>query len=152
MTARYGSYLDLLATLRERGHDAGTELFRRIAFNIAISNTDDPLRNHATFWDGTRLTLTPAYDLSPMSRTGETASQAIAYGPDGQRASSFAGLLAVGHEYGLTQRRAREIVDGGINAIYTHWSEASDHAQLTSVQRDALWGTQFLNPGALHGP
>ena len=39
--------------------DAGEELFRRVAFNIAISNTDDHLRNHAAFWDGRALALTP---------------------------------------------------------------------------------------------
>ncbi|WP_353650107.1 HipA domain-containing protein [Nakamurella sp. A5-74] len=35
-------------------------MFARTAFNIAMSNTDDHLRNHAAFWDGQRLHLTPA--------------------------------------------------------------------------------------------
>ena len=37
MTARYASYVDLLASLRESSSHAGEELFRDVAFNIAIN-------------------------------------------------------------------------------------------------------------------
>jgi len=151
MTARYGSYLDLLASLREHGTDAGEDLFRRVAFNIVVSNTDDHLRNHAAFWDGARLALTPAYDLSPMMRSGETATQAIAYGPDGQRESNLASLRAVAHEYGLTRRQADDIVHGMVAGVRDGWEEAADAGRLTSADRGALWGRQILNPGALYG-
>ncbi|MFD3510961.1 type II toxin-antitoxin system HipA family toxin [Nocardia sp. NPDC058666] len=151
MTARYGSYPWLLRSLREHGTDAGAELFTRIAFNIAISNTDDHLRNHAAFWDGSTLTLTPAYDLSPIPRSGETAYQAIAYGPDGERESNLAALIAVAHVYGLDQLRARDVVDRMVEEIRTGWDEAADEARLTQAERSLLWGRQFLNPGALRG-
>lgn len=98
--SRYGAYPQLLHVLSQFGKcpgEAGAALFQRIAFNIAISNTD-ALRNHAAFWDGQHLDLTPAYDLSPMNRSGETATQAIAYGRDGQRDSNFGALLQVCHE------------------------------------------------------
>jgi serine/threonine-protein kinase HipA len=49
------------------------ELFSRIAFNILCSNTDDHPRNHAAFWDGQALSLTPAYDLCPQLRSGGEA-------------------------------------------------------------------------------
>lgn len=41
------------------------ELWRRIVFNIAISNTDDHLRNHGFLLQGNEWTLSPAYDLNP---------------------------------------------------------------------------------------
>lgn len=151
MTSRYGSYPGLLAAVRETGTDAGAEIFRRIAVNIAISNTDDHLRNHAAFWDGVRLTLTPAYDLSPASRTGETASQAIAFSHDGRRESNLAVLVSCASEYGLTRRRALDTVDEVITAILDGWQDAADAARLTTAQRDFLFGRQFLNPGALRG-
>jgi len=151
MTARYGSYVDLLASLRESGSDAGEELFRRVAFNIAISNTDDHLRNHAAFWNGRTLTLTPAYDLSPMSRTGETASQAIAYGSDGQRDSNLATLVRYCGEYGLTHRNGLDIVQAVVAAVHDNWAPAADVAQLTQAERAALFGRQFLNPGSIRG-
>ncbi len=41
------------------------ELFRRIAFNVAISNCDDHLRNHGFIYSPKGWTLSPAYDLTP---------------------------------------------------------------------------------------
>ncbi|MFB7877770.1 type II toxin-antitoxin system HipA family toxin [Nocardia sp. NPDC056064] len=150
MTARYGTYPMLLASLREHGTDAGADLYARIAFNMAISNTDDHLRNHAAFWDGRTLTLTPAYDLSPIPRSGETAFQALAYGLDGERESRLAALVDCAHVYGLTRARGLGIVDGIVHSIRQGWADAADEAQLTQAERAALWGRQFLNPGALH--
>jgi serine/threonine-protein kinase HipA len=37
---------------------------------ILCGNTDDHARNHAAFWDGTTLMLTPAYDICPQGRAG----------------------------------------------------------------------------------
>jgi len=34
-----------------------------MVFNILMGNTDDHARNHACFWDGEFLDLTPAYDV-----------------------------------------------------------------------------------------
>ena len=42
-----------------------TELFRRIVFNIAVSNCDDHLRNHGFIYSPKGWTLSPAYDLIP---------------------------------------------------------------------------------------
>lgn len=42
------------------------QLFERIILNVAIGNIDHHARNHATFWDGQELTLSPAYDLCPQ--------------------------------------------------------------------------------------
>ena len=42
-------------------------LWRRITFNILISNTDDHLRNHGFLYEGTNgWRLAPAYDLNPV--------------------------------------------------------------------------------------
>ncbi|MFB2584942.1 type II toxin-antitoxin system HipA family toxin [Herbiconiux liukaitaii] len=153
-TFRYGTYPDILDTLKRHSKglsDVGAQLFRRIAFNIAISNTDDHLRNHAAFWDGAGLTLTPAYDLSPMNRHGETASQAIAYGREGERSSNLAELIRVARVYGLSEEKARVIVSDLIDGIRTGWDEAADFGRLTAADRKALWHRQFLNPGSLYG-
>jgi len=148
--SRSATYLDLLARLRELGADAGHALFQRIAFNVAISNTDDHPRNHAAYWNGHTAALTPAYDLSPMNRSGETAYQAMAYGPGGERESKLATLRAVGSEYGLTSAEAREIIQGVVDGIEEHWLDAADAARLTSAERNYLWRRQFLNRGSLY--
>lgn len=153
LRARSGSYPDLLDALRRAGARAGTaaELFARIAFNMAISNSDDHLRNHAALWDGKIATLSPAYDLSPMSRSGETASQSIAYDRVGSKRNNFADLLAVAHLYDLTAGEGEAVLGRVEDAICTHWEEAADFGRLTSADRRLLWGRQFLNPGTLYG-
>ena len=42
------------------------ELYGRMVFNVLCGNSDDHARNHAAFWDGTTLSLTPAYDIAPL--------------------------------------------------------------------------------------
>lgn len=154
-TERYGTYGQLAARLRRDGVAPGRygeELFRRVALNIAVSNTDDHLRNHAAFWDGSRLDLTPAYDISPMPRSGETATQAIGLGDDpGERASTFAALLACARHYGLEATAARGIVDHVIATAQESWRDAVDAAQLTRAEAQRMRERQILNPGSLHG-
>jgi HipA-like C-terminal domain len=44
--------------------------------DILVGNSDDHARNHAAFWDGAELTLTPAFDICPQPRGGGETSQA----------------------------------------------------------------------------
>lgn len=80
MMARYASYESLAEIIRHRFTNPSQtlkELFSRLVFNILSGNTDDHARNHAAFWDGDMLTLTPAYDICPQGRAGNEASQAM---------------------------------------------------------------------------
>ncbi len=153
MTSRYGTYPEIVNAVMESGGNKSTaeEIFRRVAFNIAISNTDDHLRNHAAFWDGEKLSLTPAYDLSPMSRTGDTARQAIAYGVNGERDSSFSELVGAASVYGLSKSDALGVVDRVRTAITDNWNDAADFAKLSASDRKVLFGRQFLHPAASYG-
>lgn len=64
------SYLEFVDILRSHGASPKRDmhaLWRRIAFNILISNTDDHLRNHGFLWSGSGgWKLAPAYDINPM--------------------------------------------------------------------------------------
>jgi serine/threonine-protein kinase HipA len=64
------SYLEMVDALRQHGASPKEDieaLWRRIVFNILISNTDDHLRNHGFLYEGqTGWRLSPAYDLNPM--------------------------------------------------------------------------------------
>jgi serine/threonine-protein kinase HipA len=42
------------------------QLWRRIVFNIAVSNTDDHLRNHGFLLTKKGWKLSPAYDVNPI--------------------------------------------------------------------------------------
>jgi len=68
------SYLEIAAVIEERS-TAATEdlrqLWRRMAFSILISNTDDHLRNHGFLHQrGESWTLSPAFDLNPNPDPG----------------------------------------------------------------------------------
>lgn len=150
--AHYGTYPEMFDVLRSFGKDpdVGTALFDRIAFNIAIGNTDDHARNHAAFWDGEHLALTPAYDLCPQARTGEVAAQAMAFDRDGTRSSDFASCMKAAHVYGLSKAQAHQSIDRIIHAINDNWDDVADLARLTDADRALLWQRQILNPYALY--
>jgi len=67
------SYLELAQFLTENGSNTKTdlaELWRRIVFNIAVSNTDDHLRNHGFIYSKGGWLLSPAYDVNPITPAG----------------------------------------------------------------------------------
>lgn len=66
------SYLELAQFLTEQGSNTKKDLeqlWRRIIFNIAISNTDDHLRNHGFIYQKNGWILSPAYDVNPVATT-----------------------------------------------------------------------------------
>lgn len=149
MYARYVSYPQILDVLREYAVDAsqpGPALFQRIAMNIAISNNDDHARNHAAFWDGVNLKLTPAFDLAPGQRSGDTFAQAMAYGrgDDGARVSNFAALVRESEIYGLSAAEGRDIIDDLVASIEENWADAADVARLSAADTQKLRSRQVL--------
>lgn len=63
------SYMEIADALRQYGSHAEqdcAQLWRRIVFNILISNTDDHLRNHGFVFAKNGWALSPAFDLNPV--------------------------------------------------------------------------------------
>jgi serine/threonine-protein kinase HipA len=151
---RGASYADLAERMRHEfagGRADVHELFARIAFNVLVGNTDDHARNHAAFWDGAQLSLTPAYDICPQPRAGGEATQAMAIGANGFRLSQLSGCVATASEYLLSSEEARRIIDNQIATIRSGWREVSDMARMTPAERGHFWERQFLNPYAFEG-
>jgi serine/threonine-protein kinase HipA len=151
MMAAYASYEDLADIIRHRftaPRATLRELFARMVFNILCGNTDDHARNHAAFWDGERLSLTPAYDICPQQRAGQEATQAMKILGD-NRFSRLTVCVDAAARFQLSVEEARGIIDVQLQAVKTHWREVCDEAGLGEAQRNALWGRQFLNPFAL---
>lgn len=153
MFARYASYEDLATIIRHRFAEprkALRELFSRLSFNILCGNTDDHARNHAAFWNGHDLRLTPAYDICPQARAGNEASQAMLI--TGQaRASRIAICLDAAAAFQLSTVEATSIVTHQVKVIREQWDSVCDEAALSAVDRQLLWRRQFLNPFALEG-
>ncbi|MGO1164908.1 type II toxin-antitoxin system HipA family toxin [Brucella sp. C7-11G] len=153
MMARYASYEDLAELIRHRftdSKDTLKELYGRICFNVLCGNTDDHARNHAAFWDGKRLNLTPAYDICPQGRTGNEATQAMLIKGD-NRASTLTTLLAAAPDYHLKEAEAAALIEHHIATIANLWQDVCDEADMTPVDRTLFAGRQFLNSYALEG-
>lgn len=150
MLAAYASYEKLAEIIRHRFVDAKAtlrELFARIVFNILCGNTDDHARNHAAFWDGQQLALTPAYDICPQSRTGQQASQAmLILGAD--RSSQVATCVAAAPVFLLAREEAIAIINHQVSVMEREWAASCDEAGLSEVDRLLFWRRQFLNPFA----
>ena len=148
MMARYASYETLSEIIRHRFTNPRPtlkEMFSRLVFNILCGNTDDHARNHAAFWDGSMLTLTPAYDICPQGRTGNEASQAMRiYGEN--NLSRLKSCLETAHNFLLTEEEARLIFHLQITVIEQHWENVCKEAELNEVDKKLLWKRQFLNP------
>lgn len=152
MMAAYASYQELADIIRHRftnPTETLRELFQRIVFNILCGNTDDHARNHAAFWDGDRLTLTPAYDICPQSRTGNEASQAmLIYGNN--RMSQLSVCLEAAPQFLLEAAASTSIIKHQAQIIRSNWSNVCEEAELPEADRRFLWHRQFLNPFAFY--
>jgi serine/threonine-protein kinase HipA len=147
MMARYASYQDLSEIIRYKfANPSATlkELFSRLVFNILSGNTDDHARNHAAFWDGQMLILTPAYDICPQPRSGNEASQAMLISGD-NRMSRMSACLEAAHHFLLSEKEAVAIIEHQISAIGENWSTVCEEAELADTDRTLLWSRQFLN-------
>ena len=151
MMARYASYEELAEIVRHRFADASAtlrEFYARLVFNILCGNTDDHARNHAAFWDGEILRLTPAYDICPQGRTGHEASQAMLIAGD-NRMSRISSCIDAAANFLLSRKEAIDIVESQLGCIIEHWDAVCDEASLSVTDRAFMWRRQFLNPYAL---
>lgn len=148
MMARYASYETLAEIIRHQfiaPKKTLKELFSRLLFNILCGNTDDHARNHAAFWDGKQLSLTPAYDICPQGRAGNEAGQAMRI-IGNNNFSQFKTCLSAAHNFLLSKDEAYGIFEHQKSMIEQNWQGVCDEAELSEVDRRLFWHRQFLNP------
>jgi serine/threonine-protein kinase HipA len=106
------SYLELVDALRQHGAAPQEDmhaLWRRIVFNILVSNTDDHLRNHGFLYhgnDGWRLC--PAYDLNPVPTDIKPRVLTLAINEEDTTASLATAMEVAGY-FDLEEAQARQI-------------------------------------------
>lgn len=153
LMAAHASYEDLTDIIRARftmPRETLKELFGRLVFNVLVGNSDDHARNHAAFWDGSYLTLTPAYDICPQSRTGHEASQGmLVHGRE--RRSKLSVCLASHSKYLLSREEALSIILHLIAVVRAKFDKVCDEASISEVDRWFLWRRQFMNALAFEG-
>ena len=104
------SYLEL-AEFIHRASSAPSkdlhQLFRRIIFNIAVSNSDDHLRNHGFLLTKTGWKLSPAFDLNPVP-SSYNLTLAI---DEVNHSLDFSLALKQAHFYHLNEKEASAIIE-----------------------------------------
>ena len=153
MMAHYASYEDLATIIRHRFTKPTStlkELFSRMLFNVLCGNTDDHARNHAAYWDGKNLSLTPAYDICPQGRSGGEAVQSM-FITENEKLSQIAVCLKAAPSFHLSTQTAMTLAKQQIITIRDQWAAVCNEVQLSEIDRNLLWRRQFLNPYAFEG-
>ncbi|MGH6622221.1 MAG: type II toxin-antitoxin system HipA family toxin [Alphaproteobacteria bacterium] len=148
MMARYASYEELADIIRHRfvaPTETLHELYGRLVFNVLCGNTDDHARNHAAFWDGKTLALTPAYDICPQNRTGGEASQAMLITGESRMSKLTVCLEAASH-FRLNKKKAETIIEQQLVTMREHWPAVCEEAELNQTEQKVLWRRRLLNP------
>jgi serine/threonine-protein kinase HipA len=124
------SYLEIVDSLRQHGAAPKADmeaLWRRIVFNVLISNTDDHLRNHGFLYDGSDgWCLSPAYDLNPVPTDIKPRILTTAINEDDSTAS-LALAMSVAKYFELDTAKAREIAKQVGKAVSKWRNEAARH-------------------------
>ena len=126
------SYLEIVDTLRQHGAEARADmlqLWRRIVFNVMVTNSDDHLRNHGFLYrKQTGWRLSPAFDLNPTPINAGRRILTTAIDLDDNEASLEL-ALSVAEDFGLTQNGAREIAYEVAQAVST-WRVVAAQSKL----------------------
>jgi serine/threonine-protein kinase HipA len=122
------SYLELAQFLRANGDGAQVaedleQLFRRVAFNVAVGNRDDHLRNHGFVLAATGWRLAPAFDVNPNIDKGEHVLNI----DDSDNRPSLKTVLTTAAFYGLAPERAEQVVEEVACAV-DGWQDAARKA------------------------
>lgn len=150
MMARYASYQDFCEIIRTEfvtPKNNLRELFKRLLFNILISNNDDHARNHAAIWDGKNLSLSPAYDLCPQLRRSRESNQAMLIQAD-NKTSQLETCFRASNQFLLTRKEAIKIAEEMMISINKHWSSLIMEGKVTEVDERIMKTTQFMHPYA----
>lgn len=134
------SYLELAQFIRAQGDaehaDADLEqLFRRVAFNVAVGNRDDHLRNHGFVLGKTGWRLAPAFDVNPNIDKAEHVLNI----DDVDNRPSLETVLSTAAFYGLDDVQARQIVDEVVMVV-DRWQDAARQMRISNADIDLTAG------------
>ena len=123
------SYLEIAEVIEQRSPAPTSdlrELWRRMAFSVLISNTDDHLRNHGFLHErGESWALSPAFDVNPNPDPGpKHLSTAIDFT---DTRASVNTLMSVAGSFRLDADSARMVLADVVNAVAAWPGVAKSH-------------------------
>jgi serine/threonine-protein kinase HipA len=126
-----------------RGKTVAHALYRRVAFNVLISNVDDHLRNHGFLWLGKAgWSLSPAYDLNPVPT--DVKARVLTTNIDLDEGTSSLDLLEEDAGFfALTLAQARAIIKEVATSTAT-WRETAKAVGARSAEINHLCSRTML--------
>lgn len=118
------SYLELVSFLKSNGAAPRkdlVELWKRIVFNMAVSNTDDHLRNHGFLLTDNGWRLSPLYDVNPIPY-GEYLALNVS---EDDSSISFDLAVETAEYYGITRREAEKMVHQISKVVRENWEKTA---------------------------
>lgn len=140
----YPEIVDAMATTGAQAKTDAAELFRRVVFNVLVSNVDDHLRNHGFLWAGKAgWTLAPAYDLNPVPT--DVKARVLATNIDLDEGTCSLDLVEGAAEYfGLGREAARSIIAEVAHATAT-WRDVARKSGARTSEIDRM-ASAFEHP------
>lgn len=134
------SYMEMVDALRQHGASPKKDieaLWRRLVFNILISNTDDHLRNHGFLYEGQAgWRLSPAYDLNPTPIDVKPRVLSTSITEDDSTASLDLALEVAGY-FELDASGAKTIA-GEVAQSVVRWREKAGRYGLKPAEIDRM--------------
>ena len=130
------SYLELAEFLIRKGSNVNEdleELWRRIVFNICVSNTDDHLRNHGFILADDGWNLSPAYDINP-NETGTGLSLNISM-DDNSLELELA--LEIAEYFRLSNEKAKDIIHR-VKLSVQNWRAVAKRYSISKEEQDFM--------------
>lgn len=130
------SYLDIVEFLIKNGANTGEDLeqlWRRIVFNICVSNTDDHLRNHGFLLAREGWRLSPAYDINPNA-TGYGLKLNIS---EDDNALDLDLALSVSPYFRVDKNRAIQIIND-TKAKVRHWKTIANKYKIPKIEQEIM--------------
>lgn len=128
------SYLEIAEFLSNYGANINEdleELWRRIVFNICVSNTDDHLRNHGFILTKKGWILSPAYDINP-NETGTSLKLNIS---ENDNSLDLALVMEVYEYFRLTKERAEQIINE-VKKSVQKWRVIANKFGITKAEQE----------------
>lgn len=115
------SYLDIASFIKSNGarpKEDLVELWKRIVFNMAVTNTDDHLRNHAFMLTKSGWILSPLYDVNPVPYGDELSLNV----DEEDNRISLELAISVAPRFGIDEKKAAEYAEEIIQIVRDNWS------------------------------
>ena len=109
------------------------QMWRRMVFNIAISNCDDHLRNHGFLLGRNGWTLTPAYDLNPTPY-GQGLSLNI---NEYDNALDMGLALEIGSYFGIGKQEAQSEIEN-IRSVVSNWEQVANRLHISREEWEQI--------------